>query len=207
MLGILGESGSGKSVTSARADAPAAAGPHPHRGPDPRRRARDHGDGRGRPARGARHQGRDDLPGADDRARPGLHHRRADRRDDRAPRGRVLPRRQPARARAAGDGADPVGGAAPEGLSARDVGRHAAARDDRAGAVVPALGAAGRRADHGARRDGADPDHPAVAPAAAGARHGGRLRHPRRGCRGRGRRPHRRHVCRPLRRGRARPRR
>ena len=34
-------------------------------------------------------------------------------------------------------GEDPVGGAAAEELSARDVGRHAAARDDRAGAGLP----------------------------------------------------------------------
>ena len=34
------------------------------------------------------------------------------------------------------DGAHPLAGAAPEGLSARDVGRHAPARHDRAGAVV-----------------------------------------------------------------------
>ena len=111
-------------------------------------------------------------------------------------------RRQPARARAAGDGADPVGGAAAEDLSARDVRRHAAAGDDRAGAVLPALGAAGRRADHGARRDRADPDHAAAAPAAAGARHGGGVRHARCRRRGRGRRPDRRDVCRPLGRGR-----
>ena len=202
MLGILGESGSGKSVTlralmrllppaRTRIKGRIRVAGHEITAMDE--------DG---PARGARHQGGNDLPGADDRARPRVHDRRADRRDDRAARGRVLRRRQSARARAAGDGADPVGRAAAEGLSARDVRRHAAAGDDRAGAVLPSLGAAGRRADHGARRDGADPDHPAAAPVAAGARDGRRLRHARRGCRSRGRRPDRRHVCRPLCRGR-----
>ena len=52
----------------------------------------------------------------------------------------------------------PSARAAARSLSARDVGRHAAARDDRAGAVVPPGGAARRRADDGARRDRADPD-------------------------------------------------
>ena len=45
-------------------------------------------------------------------------------------------RRLEARPRTAGAGAHPVAGAAAEGLSARDVGRHAPARHDRAGAVV-----------------------------------------------------------------------
>ena len=48
-------------------------------------------------------------------------------------------------------------------LSARDVGRHAPARDDRARALLPAEGAAGRRADHRARRHRADPDSAAAA--------------------------------------------
>src|SRR6185437_9314725 len=43
-----------------------------------------------------------------------------------------------------------------EELPARDVRRDAAAGDDRAGAGLLALGAAGRRADHGARRGGAN---------------------------------------------------
>ena len=56
--------------------------------------------------------------------------------------------------------------------------------------------AAGRRADHGARRDRADPG-PAAAPrAAARARSRRDLRHPRHRRGGRGRRPHRRDVCR-----------
>ena len=55
VLGILGESGSGKSVTLRALMRPVAAGAHAHRGADPRRRPRDHRDGRGGPARGARH--------------------------------------------------------------------------------------------------------------------------------------------------------
>ena len=53
-------------------------------------------------------------------------------------------------------------------LSARTVGRHAAARDDRARARLRPKAAARRRADDRARRDGADPDPAAVARAAAG---------------------------------------
>ena len=60
---------------------------------------------------------------------------------------------------------------------ARNVGRHAAAGDDRAGAGLLALRAAGRRTDDGAGCDGADPDPAAAAPVAAGTRHGDRVRH------------------------------
>ena len=56
--------------------------------------------------------------------------------------GIILRRGVPPCARTAGDGADPVGGAPLEIVSARDVGRHAAARDDRAGAVLPPHGVA-----------------------------------------------------------------
>ena len=110
-----------------------------------------------------------------------------------------------ARARAgfAGAGEDPVGRAAAGQLSARAVGRPAPARDDRHGAVLRTAPAAGRRADHGARRDGADPGADPAAQAAAGTRHGHDLRHPRSGRRQRDRRPHRGDVRRPDRRGRA----
>ena len=62
--------------------------------------------------------------------------------------------------------------------------------------------AAGRRTDHRARRHGADPDPAAAAPVAGRTGHGDRLRHPRRRRRGRDLRPHRRDVCRPVRRNR-----
>ena len=78
----------------------------------------------------------DDLPGADGGARSGLYHRRADRRDDRAARRHRPRRRDEACARSAGSCEDPVGGAAVEELPARNVGRHAAAGDDRAGACL-----------------------------------------------------------------------
>ena len=93
---------------------------------------------------------------------------------------------RPARARA-----HPVPRAAARRLSARDVRRHAPARDDRARARLPAEAAACRRADDGARRHGADPDPAPAARAAARARHGDHLRHPRPRRRRRDRRPHR----------------
>ena len=96
----------------------------------------------------------------------------------------------------------PLPGAAARRLSARDVRRHAPARDDRAGARLPAEAAAGRRADHRARRHGADPDPAPAARAAARPRPVGDLRDARHRRRRRGRRPHRRHVCRADRRGR-----
>ncbi len=69
-----------------------------------------------------------------------------------------------------GTGEDPVRRAAVGKLSARNVGRHAATRDDRTGAGVFALGAAGRRAHHRAGCHRADPNPAAAAPVAAGTR-------------------------------------
>ena len=71
---------------------------------------------------------------------------------------RVLRARPPARARNAGARAHSLAEAAARRLSARNVRRHAPARDDRARARLPAEGAARRRADHRARRHRADPD-------------------------------------------------
>jgi hypothetical protein len=85
---------------------------------------------------------RDDLSGAGDGARPGLHDRRADRRNHHPSRADDPSRGAAPRARPARAGADPVGQAPPRRLPARDVGRHAPARDDRAGAVVQAERAA-----------------------------------------------------------------
>jgi ABC-type oligopeptide transport system ATPase subunit len=90
--------------------------------------------------------------------------------------------------------------AAPAGLSARAVRRHAAARHDRAGPGLQAQGAAGRRADHRAGRHGADPDPAAAARAAARAGHVGDLRHARHRRGRRDRRSRRRDVRRPHRR-------
>ena len=71
-------------------------------------------------------------------AGPGLHDRPADRRDDRAATRTSSAAGRGARAGAVRDGADPVAAAAARRVSARNVRRHAAARDDRAGAVLPA---------------------------------------------------------------------
>jgi ABC-type dipeptide/oligopeptide/nickel transport system ATPase component len=60
-------------------------------------------------------------------------------------------------------------GAAPEGLPARDVRRHAPARHDRAGPGLQPAGAAGRRTHHRTGRHGADPDPAAAARTAARA--------------------------------------
>ena len=95
----------------------------------------------------------------------------------------------------------PSAGAAAGRLSARAVGRAAAARDDRHRAVLRAASAAGGRADHRAGCDRADPGADPAAPAAAGAWHGHDLRHPRSGRGGGDRRPDRGDVCRADRRG------
>ena len=109
--------------------------------------------------------------------------------------------RRDARRRAlesAGAGADPVGPAAPRFLSARDVGRHAPARDDRGGVELQPERALGRRADDRARRHRPDPNLAAVARTAARARHGGGFRHPRCRRRRRDQRSAGGDVCRPL---------
>ena len=102
-----------------------------------------------------------------------------------------------ARAGNAGGGADSLRQAPSRGLSARNERRHAAARDDRAGAGLQAENPAGRRADHGAGRHRADPDPAAVARIAARVRHVRDFRDPRYRRRHRNLRPCRRDVCRP----------
>ena len=79
----------------------------------------------------------------------------------------VVPRGPRARARAVRTRPHPVPGAPARQLSARNVGRHAPARHDRACAGLPAAGSARRRADDGARRHGANPGAPAAARVAA----------------------------------------
>ena len=70
----------------------------------------------------------------------------------------------------------PSPGAAAQSLSARAVGRHAPARDDRDRARLSAGAAPCRRADHGARCDGAGSGADPLAQAAAGIRHGADVR-------------------------------
>ena len=100
----------------------------------------------------------------------------------------------------AGGGADSLRQAPARCLSARDVRRHAPARDDRAGAGLQAENPAGGRADHRARCHRADPDPAAAARIAARVRHVRHLRHPRYRRRHRNLRPRRGDVCRPDRR-------
>ncbi len=104
---------------------------------------------------------------------------------------------QGARARDARGRAHPLGKTAAGCLSARNVRRHAPARDDCAGARLPAQNPARGRADHGARCHRADPDPAAAARAAARVRHVRHLRHPRHWCGDRDLRPRRGDVCRP----------
>ena len=92
--------------------------------------------------------------------------------------------------RTPGPGRYPAPGAAGRRLPAPVLRRHAAAGDDRHGAVALAADDHRRRADHGARRHRAGPDHrPAAAPA-AGVAHRADHDHarPRRGGGHRGRR-------------------
>ena len=159
-----------------------------------------------RSARCARVRGAEiahDLPGADDVAEPGVHGRRADRRGDApAPRRRPRAPRARRRSRCCALVEIPEPERRVRRLSAPAERRHAPARDDRHGAVVPAAAAHRRRADHGARRHhpGADP-RPARRPAAA-AGHGAAAGHARPRRRRRARRRRRDHVRRPHRRAR-----
>ena len=88
-------------------------------------------------------------------------------------------------------------------LSAPAVGRHAAARDDRDGARVPAGAAHRRRADDRARRHDPGADPRAAGAAAARARHGAPAHHARSRRRRRDLRRRRRDVRRARRRARA----
>ena len=142
----------------------------------------------------ARQRGRDDLPGPAVVAASLLQDRRP------AGGGRPGPPRRLQGAGPRSRGGDARAGRHPRAaparglLSARVLGRHAPARDDRHGAHQRSQAADRRRADDGARRDraGADPrPHPAPA---ARARHGDRDDHPRPRRGGRGGRRHRRDV-------------
>ena len=111
--------------------------------------------------------------------------------------GKCLCGGQGAGARNARGRAHSLGQATARCLSARDVRRHAPARDDCAGARLPSQDLARGRADHRARCHRADPDPAAAARAAARVRHVRHLRHPRHWCCDRDLRPRRGDVCRP----------
>ena len=111
-----------------------------------------------RDARGSRRRRLPDLPGADDRAQPGVHRRRSDRRGDasstawrrrpgpapgrRTPRGGAGARARPPR----------------HAIPASALRRHAPAGHDRHGPRVPPVARHRRRADHRPRRDDPGPD-------------------------------------------------
>ena len=127
-LGLVGESGSGKSVTALsivrllRAPGRVSGGQVLFKGRDLRTAERPGDTGR------ARRRDRLRVPGADDRARSGLHDRRADQRGAASPRRRAWARRIGAGDRAARRGAHPDAANAPERLPAPAVWRHASAR-------------------------------------------------------------------------------
>ena len=103
---------------------------------------------------------RHDLPGADERARSGVHGRRPDRRN----RAHAFPVSRASEAcERAVEALAAVGIASPRNCAAMYpmslVGRHAPARDDRDGAGVRAAPPDRRRADHRARRDHPGADH------------------------------------------------
>ena len=102
---------------------------------------------------------RDDLSGADERARSGVHRRAPDRRDAARPHRRRQGRGAGADHRHAAPRRHRVARAAHRRVSASALRRHAPARHDRGGADLRAAAADRRRADHGARRHraGADP--------------------------------------------------
>src|SRR5581483_7314872 len=157
--------------------------------PGAARSVRDAGD----PQQGDRHR----LSGADDLAEPGLQRRRADRRGRPRARGGEPRRRIRARRRDAAPRAHPQPRTAGARLSAPVLRRHAAAGDDRDGAVVQSQAADRRRADHRARRDDPGADSRTPRRDEGPVRHGGDADHP---CDGGGRLgggAGRGHVCRP----------
>ena len=188
-LGLVGESGCGKSMLGLSILGLLPNGGHIIEGSIKLERPRARRAARARPAADPRQRGRDDLPGLAVLAEPDEDDRRAGRRA-----GAPAPRRLEAGgarpgARGARAGRPAAAARAPRRLPAPALRRAAPAGDDRDRAVLRAEGAARRRADDRARRDdpGADP-RGARRPRGA-ARDGDAAGHPRHGRR---RRPHRR---------------
>ena len=202
-LAIVGESGSGKSVTSqaimglvnkrnAHVEGHAWVGDN---------ELIDGSDDDLRKLRGSRDE--HDLPGPVRVAAPVLPDRRAAGRGrPGAPQRCRRPEARDRGHRHAGQGRHPQPRAAGRRLPAPALGWHAAARDDRHGADQRPGAADRRRADHGARRDGAGADHGAAHRAAGAVQHRDHPHHPRPRRRRRRRRRGGRHVRRPA--GRAR---
>ena len=135
VLAIIGESGSGKSALL-RTILGIQPDERPHRGRDPAQWRRPL-DALAAPARGPpRRRCLDGVPGPDDRARSDLHGRTAAGGDDSAALLAQPTAGQRPRPGAAGARADPVAGAAAEGVSVRAERWDAAARRDRHGACL-----------------------------------------------------------------------
>ena len=163
-IAIVGESGSGKSVTARVRDAAPLQARGDRQGhPDRARRPERAGPVGIGDARDARQQGVDDLPGADELAEPGLHHRQADRGGPAPAQPHVARGGAGTGAGAAQGGPHPRSRSATQAVSPPALGRTAPAGDDRDGAGEPARHPDRRRADDRPRRNGAgaDPDAPA----------------------------------------------
>ncbi len=149
---------------------------------------------RGADAQGARQRRVDDLPGADDLAEPGFHHRASDRRGgDPAPEG-VQKGGAGTFDRDAAPGGYPRPGTALRRVSAPAFRRHAPARDDCHGPFLQPEAADSGRADHRAGRNGAGTDSGADDQAAGRAGNGNGDDHARSGGDCRGVRPRGDHV-------------
>ena len=202
VLGVVGESGAGKSRHRPGRDRPdRSARPHRRRrdpsvGPADRQSAA--GGDAPHPGKTDRH----DLPGSADQPQSALPGRRPDRRDDQNPSEPVRDRRAQPRHRPARRGRHPRAGKAHRRLSARILRRHAPARGHCARDLRRAGADHRGRADHRARRLRAGADHLADQAARTRPRHRRDAGDPRHG-RDRGDlRPRRGDVFRPRRRDR-----
>ncbi len=194
VLAIVGESGSGKTVTSRTIlgllpETARMAGAVVLDGTE-RRQPRQEG-----AARGARHQGRDDLPGAVDGAEPGLHRGLAARRGP----ARTRQVHQAAGAHPRDRDAAPVSASPTPERRVDDYPHQFSGGQKQRIVIAMALalepdGDHRRRADDGARRDGAGRDPRSAAAPARRGRHRHRAHHAQHGRRGRPRRSRRRHA-------------